>query len=135
MANIKDSILNSIKHHRNINEIWKKNKINDMVNLGRCPFTARMWNTYIWLFVRKMKDCNLQKYSFGKRKDELFQILDSRTNSQFHNHCVKSVQVRKFFCSVFSRIRTRKNSVFGHFSHSEYDTKGWRSRHYKWLNK
>ena len=66
---------------------------------------------------------------------KLFQILDSRTNSQFHNHCVKSVQIWKFFCSVFSRIRTRKNSVFGHFSHSEYDTKGWRSRHYKWSNK
>ena len=36
-------------------------------------------------------------------------------------HCVKSVQIRSFFWSVFSRIqsecgkiRTRKNSVFGH---------------------
>ena len=40
-------------------------------------------------------------------------------------HCVKSVQIRSFFWSVFSRIRTdygeirtRKNSVFGHFSRS-----------------
>ena len=40
-------------------------------------------------------------------------------------HCVKSVQIRSFFRSAFSRIqseygkiRTRKNSVFGHFSHS-----------------
>ena len=39
-------------------------------------------------------------------------------------HCVKSVQIRSFFWSVFSRIRTeygemtRKYSVFGHFSHS-----------------
>ena len=51
-------------------------------------------------------------------------------------HCVKSVQIRSFFCSAFSRIRTeyeeirskspysvrmrentnQKNSVFGHFS-------------------
>ena len=35
------------------------------------------------------------------------------------NHCVKIVQVRSFFWSVFSpkcgEIRTRKNSVFGHF--------------------
>ena len=41
-------------------------------------------------------------------------------------HCVKSVQIRSFFWSVFSRIRTeyekirtRKNSVFGHISHSD----------------
>ena len=46
----------------------------------------------------------------------------------FGVHCVKSVQIRSFFWSVFSRIhriqskygkiRTRKNSVFGHFSHN-----------------
>ena len=42
------------------------------------------------------------------------------------NHCVKSVQIRSFFWFVFSRtfseygkITTRKDSVFGHFSHSE----------------
>ena len=41
-------------------------------------------------------------------------------------HCVKSVQIRSFFWSVLShiqaeywKIRTRKNSVFGHFSHSD----------------
>ena len=41
-------------------------------------------------------------------------------------HCVKNVQMRSFFCSVFCRfrtedvkIRTRKNSVFGHFSQSD----------------
>ena len=38
-------------------------------------------------------------------------------------HCVKSVQIRSYFWSVFSciqseyrKIRTRNNSVFGHFS-------------------
>ena len=42
-------------------------------------------------------------------------------------HCVESVQIRSFFWSVFSRIRseygeiqTRKNSVFGHFSRSVF---------------
>ena len=34
-------------------------------------------------------------------------------------HCVKSVQIRSSFLSVFSRIQTRKNSVFGHLSRSE----------------
>ena len=33
-------------------------------------------------------------------------------------HCVKSVLIRSFFWSVFSCIRTSKNSEFGHFSHS-----------------
>ena len=40
------------------------------------------------------------------------------------SHCVKSVQIRSYFWSVFSRIqyrkiRTRNNSVFGHFSRSD----------------
>ena len=41
-------------------------------------------------------------------------------------HCVKSVQIRNYFWSVFSyirteyrKIRTRNNSVFGHFSSSD----------------
>ena len=31
---------------------------------------------------------------------------------------IKSVQIRSFFWSEYSKIRTRKNSVFGHFSRS-----------------
>ena len=34
-------------------------------------------------------------------------------------HCMKSVQIRSFFWSVFSCIRTKKNSVFGHFLGSD----------------
>ena len=33
-------------------------------------------------------------------------------------HCVKSVQIRSYFWSVFSCIRTRHNFVFGQFSRS-----------------
>ena len=43
------------------------------------------------------------------------------------NHCVKRVQIRSFFWSVFSRIRTEygpeKKSAFGHFSRSGYNKK------------
>ena len=48
-------------------------------------------------------------------------------NKTVLGHCVKSVQIRSFFWSVFTYIRTeiqmqkirsRKNSVFGHFSRS-----------------
>ena len=41
-------------------------------------------------------------------------------------HCAKSVQIRSFFWSIFSKyrkIRTEKNSVFGHFSRSEREAK------------
>ena len=31
---------------------------------------------------------------------------------------MKSIKIRIFFWSIFSCIQTRKNSVFGHFSHS-----------------
>ena len=44
-------------------------------------------------------------------------------------HCAKSVQIRSYFWSVFScirieyrKIRTRNNSVFGHFSRSVIDS-------------
>ena len=47
-------------------------------------------------------------------------------NSCFQKNCVKSVQIRSFYWSFVSsiqtgngKIRTRKNSVFGHFSHRE----------------
>ena len=66
-------------------------------------------------------------------------LLDSKyPEASRHWHCVKSVQIRNFFYSVFSRIWTeygevlrispysvrmrentdQKNSVFGHFSRS-----------------
>ena len=52
-------------------------------------------------------------------------IIHIRANA-LHSHSVKRIQIRLFFWSVFSliqpeygKIRTRKNSVFGHFSHSE----------------
>ena len=33
-------------------------------------------------------------------------------------HCAKSVQIRSIFWSEYRKIWTRKDSVFGHFSHS-----------------
>ena len=42
-------------------------------------------------------------------------------------HCLKSAQIRSFLWSLFfyirteyRKIRTRKNSVFGHFSRSDW---------------
>ena len=39
---------------------------------------------------------------------------------KFPYHCVRCVQIRSYFWSVFSGIRTRYNSVFGHFSRSAF---------------
>ena len=53
-------------------------------------------------------------------------VLIGRSNITLTKHCVKNVQIRSYFWSVFSciqtecrKIRTRNNSVFGHFSSSE----------------
>ena len=53
-------------------------------------------------------------------------IFAGITFCEFRTRCVKSVQIRSFFWFVFSciwteyrKIRTRKNSVFGHFSSSD----------------
>ena len=40
---------------------------------------------------------------------------------RWHNHCVKRVQIRSYFWSVFSCIRTRNNYVFEHFSCSVHN--------------
>ena len=52
---------------------------------------------------------------------------ESKFHSQDFHHFVKSVQIRSYFWSVFCcirtesrKIRTRNNSVFGHFSRSAY---------------
>ena len=65
-----------------------------------------------------------------------YKILSRSAYKQGAIHCVKSVQIRSFFWSLFFRIRpeykslriqpecgkirTRKNSVFGHFSRSDF---------------
>ena len=44
-------------------------------------------------------------------------LLKASKNQAKFKHCVKSVQIRSYFCS--GKMRTRNNSVFGHFSRSE----------------
>ena len=48
---------------------------------------------------------------------------------KWQKHFVKSVQIWNFFWFVFSCIRTRKNSLFGHFSRSENFLIYWFWRH------
>ena len=57
--------------------------------------------------------------------DTIFQWIIYFAKSRYL-HCVKSVQIRSFFWSVFycirteyRKIRTRNNSVFGHISRSD----------------
>ena len=52
------------------------------------------------------------------------------SNKKFNDDCVKSVQIRSYFWSVFAciqseyrKIRTKNDSVFGHFSGSVSLTK------------
>ena len=90
-----------------------------------------------------------QKLSFGDeiKWTAVFRIVENlplrllRILIRPKNRCAKSVQIRSIFWSVFSyirtkyrlilrispvqsecgKIRTRKYSVFGHFSHNEFD--------------
>ena len=70
--------------------------------------------------------------TFLEQTDKIFTIKFEKFSQRildFHiYHCsLKSVQIRSFLWSVFSsiqskyrKIRTSKNSAFGHFSHSVY---------------
>ena len=75
-------------------------------------YSTRLWNhlnTVRWRSAMKMKS-------------DLTKLCQVRLRDL---HCVKSVLIRSYFCSVFSCIRTeyrkiwtRNNSVFGHISRS-----------------
>ena len=83
---------------------------------GYCPL--------IWMFhSRKInsKISHLQERSSRiVYNDHItsFEDLLKKDNSFKIHHRVKSVQIRSYFWSVLSCIRTRNNSVFGHFSRS-----------------
>ena len=51
---------------------------------------------------------------------KIFQItLETSEFTKFGlTHCVKSAQVRSFSWSEYRKMRTKNNSVFGHFSRS-----------------
>ena len=50
---------------------------------------------------------------------KLFYIIFCFIRAWERTHCVKSVQIRSYFWSVFSCIQTWNNSIFGHFSRSD----------------
>ena len=67
---------------------------------------------------------------FKKKQLYAYNMLSSLSNftlNMLTDHCLKSVQIRSLFWSVFScirteyrKIQTRKNSVFGNFPCSGY---------------
>ena len=48
-----------------------------------------------------------------------FNTIDINLFLHLQKHCMKSVQIQSYFWSEYKKIRTRNNSVFGHFSRSE----------------
>ena len=53
----------------------------------------------------------------------MFELWDDQYIGCSECHCVKSAQIRRFLRiqPEYRKIRTRKNSVFGHFSRSVWD--------------
>ena len=81
-----------------------------------------MSNIFILLFLyfsltKPLVSCRriLKQYSAIIAKK-----ISTAINSSVNDHCVKSVKIWRFFWSVFSCSRARKNSVFGHFSCSGF---------------
>ena len=134
-----------VKHKRkpteNVCKIYFPNRAMELVNL---PF---MLNNSQLVSLLKYLPCNfvtptvvyslLQPKSFSIFNFKKF-VWGTNVDQFLTEHCVKSIQIRSFFCSVFSciraeygdllhkslysirnrKIRTRKSSVFGHFSRS-----------------
>ena len=83
-----------------------------------------------WLFIRYIRFITLLLIAMDIAKFfEPNKKVASSQPTKGDGHCVKSVQTRSYFWSVFSHIWTIKNSVFGHFSHSGPEKKSklsWR---------
>ena len=100
-------------------------------------FTEHLWTNAFWktiLFF--ISSVDLVFHLLWKSENVFIKLKNSLEACFFHHfyhhfflflqvHCVKSAQTRSFFWSVFSciqskyrKIRTRKNSVFEHFSRS-----------------
>ena len=75
------------------------------------------WICNMWQVIS-----NIKKKKFYSEK----RLVLKWGTGGFYNHCVKNVQIRSYFWSVFSciwtqyrKIRNRNNSLFGHFSRSD----------------
>ena len=92
-----------------------------------CYLYHLKWGNF-WFYPYCTKFCFLTTILYSKDKEFHLHII------LCYLHCVTSAQIRSFFWSIFSwirteygeirsvKIRTRKNSVFGHISHRDGTT-------------
>ena len=107
-----------------------------------CKSNSIFFVTFVTFFVTFVLKINKEKFAVPERKLPLFNFISQILKNIEHiYHCLKSVQTRSFFWSVFSCIRseydlydwkldllskiygvfspnTGKNSIFGRFSRS-----------------
>ena len=103
------------------NKIWLNSQTVSWSQVSSCSPTIQL-------------DFNWTLEMSNQRNDRFARSSGNLNSSLRNKHCVKSVQIRCFFWSVFPCIRTehgkmqtRKNSVFGQFLGSEWSviTKGF----------
>ena len=111
-----------------IDTVWKVSKY----GVFSGPFTVQMRentdqkNLRIWTLFTQ---CEFRYFDLCYQLRNLWVMMNVSTYRRIdcYYHCVKSAQIRSYFWSVFSsiqseyrKLRTRNNSVFGHFSRSVY---------------
>ena len=98
-----------------LEDILVKNRLCLLLQSGKKDFGA----------ISKVVNSTLMILEEIKENVDPSHLKSFKQSEDIIEHCMKSVQIRSFSWSVFSRfrteygkIKTRKNSVFGHFSHS-----------------
>ena len=91
------------------------NNNNDLQQSYEQLKTHSIWiNCFIWFENKKRKEKNTLFWTperLTKTAVLRNEVLDFQGQIRFHSHCVKSIQVRSFFWSVFSRIRTEYGEI------------------------
>ena len=109
------SLSNTFLHHKTVPQYFVRN-ISPRTLMSKQLIFLSFLCCYLFLFI--CKEYNLPNRFLEKQFGIIYCIFYRVNNCYLIQHCVKSVQIRSFFWSVFSCIRTRKNSIFGHFSRS-----------------
>ena len=120
-------IRSKVDNYRTSTHAYKQRLWKYLISFGRYTSNYFFWLVWVSLTLFGMGGI---KYPCQFQFIASFELF---VQNLWMNHCMKSVQIRSYFRSIFSciqyeyrKIRTRNNSVFGHFSRSVYLVHIWR---------
>ena len=96
------------------------------MNLIGLLFIALIFALIFWFLIQNyfsQSNCGNLYWAICQERIDIFFDIRHLCDHPTNTHCVNSVRIRGYSWSLFSCIRTRNSSVFGHFSRSDLPVK------------